>query len=259
MVYENVLSVAFIYALGIKRGRSSNPEDVIIDSINFFQQTPKDKSVGDLLANWKGKAFITEFKATEDQVMDEIRKFGKESLITNLNNDKVIQQYSLRGHFIGYGEYDKQNTEILADLRFKPYLSLLESFLVTGEGFNSFTDRLTNDPELGLKGDEMGKYLEFLKKHAENIADGKSGTGSGKSITPIEGVVTVVSADSTVMSLRYRSYQHLFRLMNEKISLELLLQQQIKYRHALVQGQSQKIQQGKDKKRGEGKGFKFGM
>ena len=79
-VYENVLAGAFIYSLGVVAGRNADPEKAIMDSVNFFQQTPTDRKVGDLLAAWRGKSFLIEFKKSIGQLKDEISKDGKPGL-----------------------------------------------------------------------------------------------------------------------------------------------------------------------------------
>lgn len=96
MVYENVLSSSFIYSLGAIAGKNSEPNEILQDSINFFQQTPTDQRIGDLLANWGGKNFIVEFKRTIGQVSEELGKEHKQLMTTELSANEEMKALSRR-------------------------------------------------------------------------------------------------------------------------------------------------------------------
>lgn len=122
-VYENVLSVSFIYAMGVYRGKNADPQQVIKDSINYYQQTPADPTIGDLMAHWNAKMFIIEFKRTKGHLARETEKQTKSNLFLALGKDPRKRELSLRGHFIGYGRYDTVDNKTVADLIFQPYVT----------------------------------------------------------------------------------------------------------------------------------------
>ncbi len=251
MVYENVLSGSFIYSLGVVAGRQAGVDETTLDSINFFQQTPHDRRIGDLLADWGGKTFLIEFKRTVAQLRDELAKDGKQELGNKIADRKRIKGLSERCHFLGYGKYTKQKAGGLIDTAFvfQSYFSDLTRNKNVENSLNSFIQSMTTDKDFGLTSrQDFNDYLEFLLKHAESAV---TTSGSGQKMQkPITGILTAVSPKGSVVSFAYQSYAHLTFLMNQKISLLQNLAQQTSYTQSPVIGQS--ISKSKDKSRGQG-------
>lgn len=237
MVYENVLAGAFIYSLGVVAGRKTDPEQAILDSVNFFQQTPTDRKLGDLLAAWQGKSFLIEFKQSIGQLKDELEKDGKPGLGVTIFHDKKIKELSEKCHFIGYGEYAKHDDKILTDLVFQKYLSVLTRGKSRSSNssdvprWSEFINKLLTDKSFGASFEEFAHYLAFLLKYAE--APVKPAASGGKAKRAIQGILTSVSPDGNVVSFAYRGYDHLLTLLREPISLSLHLEQQIGYTQSL--------------------------
>jgi len=237
MIYENVLSVAFIYAMGVYRGRTADPEQLIADSINFYQQTPNDPTIGDLMAHWNAKMFIVEFKRTHKQLSLETEKETKANLFLALNQDKAKVKLSARGHFIGYGQYEERETKTIANLIFKPYVTLIFEDSKPGDRFNTFIQKLAGEKDFGWNQEEMNEYLKFLKHNVPaTVSDSKTGSSGGRRVKATEGVVTIISPapDSKVLTLTFKSHLELHLLMEQKMTLSKYLELQIK--------QSQKIE-----------------
>lgn len=241
-VYENVLAGAFIYSLGVVAGRKADPDTAIMDSVNFFQQTPTDRTVGDLLAVWRGKSFLIEFKKSIGQLKDEISKDGKPGLGLKLFADDQMKAISSNCHFIGYGEYEKENDLVLTDLVFQKYLSVLMSGRsrkakpTDVPRWSEFINRMLTDSHFGASREQFAHYLDFLVKYAEAPITTTAATSSSAGIKTrraIQGILTTVSPTGRVVSFAYTGYNNLMKLLTEKITLEQHLEQQISYRQSL--------------------------
>lgn len=254
MVYENVLSGSFIYSLGLVAGRKAGANETIVDSINFFQHTPHDRKIGDLLADWGGKSFLIEFKRTVSQVRNELSKDGKAELGKKISGDEKVKSLSEKCHFLGYGKYSKQKDGglIYTAFVFQSYLSVLTKNQGVENSLNSFIENMTSNKDFGLASrKEFDDYLEFLLKHAEaTVTTSNSGQRKQK---PITGIMTAISPKGGVVLFAYQSYKHLTFLMNQKINLLQNLAEQMTFAQAPVINES--ISKGKDK--GQGQGFSF--
>lgn len=253
MVYENVLSGSFIYSLGVVAGRKAGANETIIDSINFFQHTPHDRKIGDLLADWGGKSFLIEFKRTVSQVRNELLKDGKTELGKKISSDEKVKSLSEKCHFLGYGKYSKQKDGGLIDTAFvfQSYLSVLTKNQGVENSLNSFIENMTANKDFGLASrKEFDDYLEFLLKHAEATVTA-SNSGQRMQKKPITGIMTAVSQKGEVVLFAYQSYKHLTFLMNQKISLLQNLAEQMSLAQAPVINKS--LSKGKDK--GQAQGF----
>jgi hypothetical protein len=232
MIYENVISGAFIYALGALAGQKRSPEEILKDSINFFQQTPTDKKIAsDLLADWGGKTFLIEFKSNIKQLPTELEKKGRILLGHQINEDETIRGLSQRCHFIGYGDVQEQSGLSVLDLKFNTYLSILLNDKKQPEGLNQFLEKLSPKGGHGLSKEEFKPYLEYLLKHAELVTKDSSSSAI-KERQPVSGLMTCVSPGGKIIHVAYFGYDHLAFLMGQKLDMRLLLQQQISYQQA---------------------------
>lgn len=239
MIYENVLAGSFIYGLGVVAGRNSDANETTLDSINFFQQTPHDKKIGDLLADWGGKTFLVEFKRTVSQLKDEVAKDGKPELGSKIAGSRRINILSERCHFIGYGKYVKQNKDglIKTSFLFQTYFSLLTRGKSTEHSLSAFIKQMKSNRDFGLASrEDFNDYLDFLLKHAE--AKPATTTSGKKAQKPISGILTGVSPKGEVVTIGYQSYQHLAYLMGQKVNLLQNLVEQISFTNAPVIGKS---------------------
>lgn len=250
MVYENVLSGSFIYSLGVIAGKRMDPNLGVSDSINFFQQTPTDKVVGDLLAHWNNKLFIIEFKRSVNQLSDEVNKFSKQNLPDLFISDNEISDISRKCHFIGYGVYSEMVVQnqprIKTDFTFQNYYSLMTQRPSKNFLLNSFIDSMLTDDNMGLKSTaDFGKYLAFL--YSNCLFSKPSSTSAGRVVPkPITGIITSVSESGEVVMIQYKNYHELVYLMRMKISLAKNLEQQRNVTNEILR--DIQIDQGKDKK-----------
>lgn len=218
--YENVLASNFMYTLGIISGKRHYQNDIIRGSMNFFQQTPGDRILGDLLAEWEGKSFLVEFKRTIKEVPREFEK--KHQLIKAIDADEEISDISKRVHFLGYGSHEATGSElILTDIYFDEYISLLrpdESLDDINEGwtFNQFINDLLTNENVGLTSKEkLSKYIDFLNENeTKKVAEGKRSSASGST-----GLLVSVKSEKEVVMISYNSITELSHLYKQTINL----------------------------------------
>ena len=235
MVYENVLIGHFIYTLGVLAGKRAGFNSNVTDSINFFQQTPTDKIVGDLLASWSDRLFIIEFKRSASQLPDELKKWKRRELPKVFLADKTVSDISKKCHFIGYGIDseividDKKKTQ--QEFKFQSYYSLVMEKLEEKKSLNIFINEMLSDDQRGLRStEEFGRYLAVLHELCE-LSEPSSAASGGKSLKPICGAVVSFSKKGEVVMIQYKSYFELANLLGMKIELALQIEQQVTKQH----------------------------
>jgi hypothetical protein len=196
MIYENMLSGAFIYSLGVIAGKRSGVE--VVDSINFFQQTPYDKPIGDLLADWGGKNFIVEFKKSTNEIKTEFRKEHKKKMLIELQLNDELVKLSRKCHFLAYGVQKEKSIEIL----FQYYLDAEQG---KGISNSNFIDQLLRlDSEIGIsKKEDMTKYLTFLMRFSK--------------FSDVDAIFINISKEGRPIFLRIDNYLRLRLSLNHKV------------------------------------------
>lgn len=229
MVYENVLASSFIYTLGVLAGKNASPNELIQDSINFFQQTPTDRIIGDLLADWGGKNFIVEFKRSIAEISDELEKDQRIELLSQLKSRNDMSEISEKVHFLGYGAHEKHDEKILTDIKFHQYQKVLLGDNLEETDFNTFLVRLqdSNSSYGGCSKKEFDNYLNFLIEFAEKPVNTTS--SGGKYRNPIKGVLTSITDEGKVIMMEYSGYNNLMRQFNQTLNLGQILAQQIRF------------------------------
>ncbi|WP_038005153.1 hypothetical protein [Tenacibaculum sp. 47A_GOM-205m] len=219
MVYENVLAGSFIYALGALAGKTAEPNEIIKDSVNFFQQTPSDQKLSDLLANWKGNNFLIEFKRTIKDVNREMEKNQKVKLISELKKNNKLLINSKKCHFICYGLYKPaSDNKITTDICFNFYLDAFSKNINKGVNCNNFISTILNG-KLGISDQkEFNEYLNFLLEieESENL---NSGSFVNKKQKPIKGILTSITNDGKIIFIEYSGYRNLILQLNQKHNL----------------------------------------
>lgn len=95
-LYENVVIGNFLYGLGVAIGRRTNTNSVP-SRISLLQQTPVDKTLGDVLLDFPGVLRLIEFKASTNHSDKEEIKHRK---LSNLIKDEPeLEKISLRVHW----------------------------------------------------------------------------------------------------------------------------------------------------------------
>jgi len=192
-IYENVFIGNFIFILGAQIGMAlrDQKQQEIPMCINLLQQTPVDKLLGDMLADFPGCSFLIEFKRDRNNDRKEKRKVG--ILRNALKNDCEMENISRLAHWFIQIKDGKDSLET----NVVPYLDLEQvNMEIESKSFESFIKEIvieimkTPDREdaqtIGVSSNEMSKYLKLLKK-----AYGSMGVKSG-------GIIINLSKNGTL-------------------------------------------------------------
>ncbi|WP_416242727.1 hypothetical protein ACLSSQ_11475 [Azospira sp. APE16] len=195
--YENILLGNFILTLGYLAGQRGIKLNQT--ALQLLQQTPDDRTVGDLFANLKGRNFIFEFKRNELQVKSEFGKPPRAKLLAALRHPdaKAVAELSFRCHFMCFPIRVATTT-----LSFMPYASIRD--ITSQDRQNSldlseFCEALLGSVAgLGVPYELFSNYLDVLAHFADdNPPDGGGGGGMGAIMNISDsGEITVVEIDS---------------------------------------------------------------
>lgn len=156
--YENQYIGAFIYSLGYMTALKS-PSKSLSSAVNLLQQTPADKTYGDLIFQNCSVGFLVEFKRDFKSLSTEFKKSSKTEFQKKLSRDSDLAECSKRCHFLAWGtKYEKGD----ATLGFRSYCGqLLGQSDEKPIGLEGFIDRVLAS-DVGLKADAFRKYLQAI-------------------------------------------------------------------------------------------------
>ncbi len=205
-VYENVYIGNFIYACG----RISAGHDLLNSgSVNLYQQTPHDKTIGDLMVSGGFKCVIIEFKKDLKDIETEKNKSARLNLFNVLlhqNKYPNMLDTSLLAHYISYPESFQ--------LLFWPYIDFFKPDSKYGKiEMNNFIHLLySSHPTasfeiekrltIGVDYNSLHSYINFLRDLDPNPAS--SGIG---------GLVFCINAEKKVMFLPFENIIELCKMM----------------------------------------------
>lgn len=216
-IYENVYIGKFIFLLGMiaERERKSGVKASNF-SINLYQQTPRDPTIGDFFSSLNGRNLLIEFKKDQKSIdIGEIEKQKEigEKLISADNQELATLSYS--SHFIGVGI---SNEGISFDINFNSYplirhlqpnsfpmLDFIEKY-VRGDRLSNFFSNGTNAEKhtIGYNGDLFLQYLDLLA----SLYDGGRASSTG-------GLIVNLSEDGNINCLSFPDIQSLFLKLSE--------------------------------------------
>jgi len=193
IAYENQLLGAFIYALGYEGGRQGRTLPV-----NLFQQTPLDRSLGDVVLGAQ-RCMAIEFKRRQADIRGE-RKKWKPGFPEALMDISDWRHTSLLGHFICFGEHAATRV----DLHFAQYLSAFEldgkadSFSAS-DLIKLLTRELSpgKEPSWGVPPQVLLTYLEHIRTFRVNDSDGSGGhAATWLTVSAADGQFQLLAAPS---------------------------------------------------------------
>jgi hypothetical protein len=199
--YENIYLGNFIFTLGYIASSKNIPLNQM--GMQLLQQTPDDRTVGDLFANFKGKNIIFEFKRNEKEVKTEFLKPQRHSLIEWLRGSskesEVDRALSQKGHFMCFPTAGMQVT-----LLFLPYALIKNETTQNHDKckpLDSFCEILLHEEVgLGLSFAELERYFKLLKELDGNRGAVDGGAGVIMNIAK-DGKINVVEfADLMILS-----------------------------------------------------------
>jgi hypothetical protein len=167
----------------------------------LLQQTPDDRTVGDLFANLKGRNFIFEFKRNEHQVKSEFGKPQRTKLLEELSKSTAEEaaELSCGCHFMCFPSPLEDSTMTLL---FMPYAFIRDKTSQDrkdSRDLSGFCEALLNPKSgLGLRYEQFSHYLDVLARcTANDPPDGGGGGGMGAIMNILgSGEITVVEVDS---------------------------------------------------------------
>ncbi len=163
MIYENTYIGTFIYLFGYYAGINGVEK---LTSFNLYQQTPTDKTIGDLLSSIGGRNFIFEFKRTKNRIKTELDKKQRERLLQFLMKNPEYSLLSRKLHFIAYPE----DNDFMIDY----YIRVANINSLDPQSFNSFCNGILKDSlgfyskgiseRIGGTHEELKKYISLLSQ-----------------------------------------------------------------------------------------------
>lgn len=199
--YENIYIGAFIYSMGYIAGIEGIKNTV---TLNLYQQTPKDKTLGDLFTNWGGKNFLVEFKRSKKHIKNELRKENKAIYIEYLNNeaDRSIINKSRRGHFLSFPVFEELHFSIYMDANNSAIKSWNIEVLVRNLNYNN--------GNVGLSFNEFKDYLDVLNKYSNEKVDTSS----------VSGIIVNISENNEIRFVQFQNLNVLNQMLSEKSTIK---------------------------------------
>lgn len=194
--YENILLGNFILTLGYLAGRRGIALNQT--ALQLLQQTPDDRTVGDLFANLKGRNFIFEFKRNELQVKSEFGKPPRAKLLAALKHPgaEKTTELSYRCHFMCFPVRAATTT-----LSFMPYASIRDNKSQDHQrslDLSRFCESLLSSaPGLGVSYELFSKYLDVLAHFTDDAPPDGGGGGMGAVMNISDnGEIAVIEIDN---------------------------------------------------------------
>lgn len=192
--YENIYLGNFILTLGYLAGKHGI--ELSQTALQLLQQTPDDRTVGDLFAHWGGRNFIFEFKRNELQVKSEFGKHQRAELLATLRRpeSEKILALSHQCHYMCFPVRAATTT-----LSFMPYALIQDSKAQDPRNYVDLTcfcaSLLNGSPGLGISYELFSKYLDVLARFTDGDPPGGGGAGAIMNISE-KGEINVVEVEN---------------------------------------------------------------
>ena len=169
-IYENVIIGNFLYALGLNIGLHQNSTNKL-SAINLLQQTPADKSLGDVLLEYPGVVRLIEFKNKKSDKKKE--KVRLKELSYALSGDNHMQNISKEIHW--YIETDPLDKICIN--RIVPYLDAFNMDVYGIDTLETYIDNMVNEimlPSNNIEPSDLKAYLKIV-----SLCQGSGSIGTG--------------------------------------------------------------------------------
>jgi hypothetical protein len=169
-IYENIVIGNFLYAFGLAMGGRNDAWDLPL-SVNLLQQTPLDRSAGDVLVRGSRVMRLLEFKRQSNDDYKEIAKLThlQRSLETKENADLISVSREVHWFISSKSEHSA------LDLKMVPYLDFLKEG-VGGPDLRKFIDNMVKEAmcSTGDRSAVFSRYLDLVAK-SQGSLKGSSG------------------------------------------------------------------------------------
>ncbi|MRV70683.1 hypothetical protein GJ700_02985 [Duganella sp. FT92W] len=214
-IYENIFIGNFLYSLGICVGKRNNSEHLPI-SVNLLQQTPLDRSIGDVLLRGARTLRIIEFKRIENDDNKEFAKLEHLSRTLSVAEHQDLIPLSRQVHwFIG-----SLSKEKALNVRIVPYLDFRNTHQPE-INIHSFINSMIT--EAHSESDYSTLYDRYLNVVA--LAQGSIKGSSG-------GIVVSVDSNGNISYVVVEDLRDLGLTLNKLH--DVYLQRQIQLEHQLT-------------------------
>lgn len=208
-LYENIIIGNFLYGLGFSLGRTfgtNSPPSVI----NLLQQTPADKTLGDLLVEYPGVVRLIEFKNKSSSKTKEKSKI--EILDKAIGGQKELRKVSHDIHW--YIETSPKRKECIN--RIVPYLHAFNS-IESRYTLESYINEITKSV-IGEKTDfDSSLVKSYLYLVAQSFDEGNVGTGGLIFSVNSTGIRYVQYTDITQLNLQCKELVNQLREEQQSI------------------------------------------
>ena len=198
--YENTFIGQFLLTLGYYlRDRDYS----LPTSVNLYQQTRADYTVGDLFSSLGGQYFIIEFKTRRELTYTERKKPQRLKLFQLLKDEaKHLVKLSVKGHLLSYPE----NTEQGFDYHIKPYIweTTETKPEYCAHGIREFISKVIDTKTMGVSFEEIQAYLTLLRSCAVSTKSGSSSFSGILMSFSEEGVKYVEIDDLNILEQQLR-------------------------------------------------------
>lgn len=236
-IYENIYIGSFIFELGIIVGRNRQEH---YSSVNLFQQTPADKTYGDLLTSVNGKYLLIEFKRKQNS--DDKKEKEKAKALTEKSTN--IEQVSRQCHFLGIGDENGETCTIeyypYIDFFYsnpKRYDNFIEKFLgvKTKKIFKPKAQNIlkkavsqiyANPKEIAqikAKSEVVGVHHDEFKKYLDTLKSIYSGDNSSS----VGGIIVCVEEDGSIGLIPTEELGELIKKLDNKINADFINQEKL--------------------------------
>lgn len=193
-LYENVIIGNFLYSLGLNIGLKFDEKNKPLSIINLLQQTPADKSLGDVLLEFPGVVRLIEFKNKKSSLKKEKLRYEQLHMVIKDNENMI--NISKQIHW--YIETNP-NSEYCFN-RIVPYLEAFDEFSYSYHTLETYLEEIVDEvlnPNYLITHIELKNYLELIK-----LCQGGGDIGTGGLIINISEKGISYVQISSLMDLR---------------------------------------------------------
>lgn len=184
-IYENIIIGNFLFNLGAEMGKRAVEIDGVPIAVNLLQQTPLDKSVGDVLIQGACVMRLLEFKRSKND--DSKEKTKRLLLERTLSNQSFCDLIPLSRQVHWFIQSNVKSHSAGAIDRIVPYLDF-EDMSASSIDLEPFIADMVSDA-ISLNSDCSEIYTRYLNTIA--LSQGSTKGGSG-------GLVVAISATGKV-------------------------------------------------------------
>jgi hypothetical protein len=167
---ENIVIGNFLYGLGLSMGQRAGA-NAPVGCVNLLQQTPLDRSLGDVFIRFTGAVRLFEFKRSTASKLKELRKLTV--LQAAIRNRPDLRALSRQIHW--YVETKKDHPDFSISAR--PYLDMVDRKMPVLDLAGTIRDVV--DQALAAQPEDNARLVDEYLKAVALFAGERTGSSSG--------------------------------------------------------------------------------